>query len=109
MGIGGMMGGMCGGDINAIKHDSWAGAIWGGTKQAATNIANGAKTLVNGGMEFKGVDGKSQHVPVNRLDSLKGIANGIDGAFRSHTFSMRDPEGFKNMQSAIAQFQVGGQ
>jgi hypothetical protein len=78
-------------------------------KQAASNIANGAQTLVTGETEFKGVDGKSQKVNVSRLDSLKGMASGVDGAFKAHTFSMRDPEGFKNMQSAIAKFQGCGQ
>jgi hypothetical protein len=104
MGVGGMMGGMFGGDLNTIKHDSWAGAIWGGTKAAASNFAPGTKTLVTGQAEFKGADGKSQQVPVKRLDSLKWMASGVDGAFRSHTFSMRDPEGFKNMQNAVAKF-----
>ena len=44
------------GNINHLKHDTWAGAIWGGTKQAAENAWNAGKLIAKGDVDIP--DGK---------------------------------------------------
>lgn len=96
-GVGGMMGGM-----NMPEHKSWAGAVWGGTKQAAENVYSLGKQAVTGESHCGPHTFKA-----DRGMSLKMIPGAVSGAFKAHTFSVRQPEQFAEMQKQIKAFQAG--
>ncbi|MBT9584416.1 hypothetical protein IV102_13825 [bacterium] len=85
------------------KHEGWAGALWGGTKQAASNAYTLGKQVVTGEAEFG-----DKSFKIDRGMSLKMLPGAVSGAFKAHTFSLRDPAKFAEMQSQIKTFQTGG-
>ncbi len=85
------------------QHDSWAGAIWGGTKAAAERVYDASKLLVKGEIELP--NGQTHEIERGRI--LKGLPGMISDAFKVHTFSVRQPEALKKLQAHISQFQHG--
>lgn len=96
------MGGMAGGMGKLPEHDNWAGAIWGGTKQAAKSAYGLGKQVVTGEVDFG-----DKSVKIDRGMSLKMLPGAVSGAFKAHTFSLREPEKFAELQSKIKTFQQG--
>ncbi len=93
--------------LAAPQHDNWGSAIWGGAKQAAQNVYQTGKMVVTGQSEYVGCDGKTRTMDVDRGFMLKNLPGSVAGAFRAHTFSMRDPEGFQKFQDTVKNFQSG--
>lgn len=86
----------------APKHDSYLGALWGGAKTAAGNVATTLGHAVSPNRT-----GGSKRSFSSRLRTLKFIPGSISAAFRAHTMSFHDPEGFAKTNAAIARFQQG--
>jgi hypothetical protein len=97
------MGGMGGGMMKMPEHEGWAGALWGGTKQAASNAYTLGKQVVTGEVEIG-----DKSIKIDRGMSLKMLPGAVSGAFKAHTFSLREPEKFAELQSKIKTFQAGG-
>ena len=107
-----MIGGMMGAG-QLPKHDNWIGALAGGAGQAISSTYGAVKTAVTGEMEVPKFNGKgTENVEVHgdmRTFQLKHVPDMIAGAFRNHTFSVREPEKFQQMQDAIKTFQSSPQ
>ena len=103
------MGGIANGFAPTPQHDSWAGALWGGTKDAANAVGRGAKEIVTGHADFPKMDGPgTESVKIDRGTSLRVMGAQISGAYDRHTFCLREPEKFKQMQEAVEKFRQGG-
>jgi hypothetical protein len=89
------------------QHDSWAGAIWGGTKQAAKNVWNTGAVIAKGEVDIPDGKGGTKAMDIDRGFLLKNLPGAVSGAFRAHTFSLREPEKFQQLQDQVAKFQGG--
>lgn len=58
-------------------------------------------------MDFADGKGGSKAVDFPRTLMLKNLGSSIAGAYKSHSFSLREPEKFKAFQEAAAKFQQG--
>ena len=102
------MGGIANGFAPTPQHDSWAGAIWGGTKDAASAVGRAAKEVVTGHADFPKIDGTgTEPVKIDRGTSLRVMGNQISNAYDRHTFCLREPEKFKQMQEDVEKFRQG--
>lgn len=90
------------------KHDNWADAIWSGTKAAAEAVCDTGEKLVSGGFDVARPDGKGkERVKIDRSFFLKALPGRIANAYNLHTYSVREPEKFKQFQESARQFQHG--
>ena len=86
-----------------INHSNWGEALWAATKDSASSVAYHGKALVTG--QFEGCGGTA--IPTTRANVLRSMTQGVSNTFGLHTFSLRDPKGFQQMQQSIADFQNG--
>lgn len=87
------------------KHDTYAGALWGGAKQAVENVAGIVGHAA--GPETSSCQGARPRTIRQRLSELSFIPTSVSMAFDAHTKSFTDPKGFAETNAAIARFQQG--
>lgn len=88
------------------KHDSYAGALVGGARQAAQNVGGIIEHAIRPDGEPT-CPGMRPRTIGQRLSGLRMIPRSVSLAFDAHTKSFSDPEGFARTNAAIAQFQQG--
>ena len=88
------------------KHNTYAGALVGGARQAAQNVGGIIEHAIKPDGEPT-CPGMRPRTISQRLSGLTRIPESVSMAFDAHTKSFSDPEGFARTNAAIARFQQG--